>query len=203
MNANLETSAAAEYPLSRGRGAPQRRYVNELLRLKCGPMLLALQVFPNVKELTESFGAYHAVLNHLVPHGWDLNDRGTVAIFPGDGGTPRTAATFALRTQWQCYSIDPRLRQRPIYAMVDRLELYQRRADKARFNARQVVVVAVHSHARLEESLRGIVADRVAIVAMPCCVHLTMPSPPDVEYRDPAVLSPQNLIRVWRDVPRV
>lgn len=185
------------------KNSASRHYTNELLRLRCGPDLLALKLFPNVKELTESFGAFQAVCDHLVPHGWDLRDPGIIAVFPGDGSTPRTAATFALRTRWQCYSVDPKLQPRFTYVDVDRLRVVRRRADEFFIPfATRVVVVAVHSHARLEESLRGISADRVAVVAIPCCVPLELGARPDVEYRDPGILSPQNLVRVWREVPR-
>ncbi|GAB0489991.1 hypothetical protein MMPV_001218 [Pyropia vietnamensis] len=127
------------------------RYADELLVLGCGPLLLSLRLFPNAKELTESFGALAAARTHLarppaevpaaavgtsvkgggsavaaaVPAASDsdiplpslppasaqrllpLSCPDVLLVVVGDGSTPRTATTFALRTRWAVASVDP------------------------------------------------------------------------------------------------
>lgn len=173
------------------------RYVSELFQLKCGPDLLALNVFPNLKEVTESFGAFNAVRNHLKD--WDLGDRSITCVAVGDGATPRTGATFAFRTRWECVSIDPLMRPEWTRERVERLSPSNSRIEDHLVVADRVLVVAVHSHARLPATLRSIVADRIAVVAIPCCVELELPAPPDVEYQDFGILSPERTVRVWKN----
>jgi hypothetical protein len=175
-------------------------YVGWLLASKCAPDLLALRLYPNVKEWTESAGAYHAVQRHLVPHGWDLSDGSIHAVCVGDGCTPRTGGLFAFRSGWSVHSVDPKIRQRDVYRRVDRLEVVPSRVQDWRLSAERVVVLAVHAHVGLPESLASIEANEVAVVAIPCCEPLTLPQPPDIVYRDHGILSPQNSVRVWRRV---
>lgn len=88
--------------------ATDLRYLNEFTKIAAAPDMLLQKLFPNAKEITESFGAYHAVRKHLtgfIP----LNAPDVHAWFIGDGSTPRTAATFAFRSAWQCHSLDPGL----------------------------------------------------------------------------------------------
>ena len=93
------------------------RYVTELLTLTSGPELLRLRIFPDAKELTESFAAHNAARTYLYPRddfggakvksAVDPADHSVTLIAIGDGTTPRTAALFAFLTKWQCVAIDP------------------------------------------------------------------------------------------------
>ena len=38
-----------------------RKYMNEFLKTKCSTILLENELFPDAKELSESFGAFHRV----------------------------------------------------------------------------------------------------------------------------------------------
>lgn len=174
------------------------RYVSELFLLRCGPDLLALNVFPNLKEVTESFGAFNAVRNHLKD--WDLGDRSITCVAVGDGATPRTATTFAFRSRWECRSVDPIMDKSWLAeGRIERLRCEALRIEDYMVVADRVLVVAVHSHARLPVTLKSIVAERIAVVAIPCCVELELPAPPDVEYQDFGILSPERTVRVWKN----
>jgi len=186
------------------------RYLHELTRLRCGPDLLALGLFPDAKEVTESFAAYHAVVEHLPA--FSLSDRDITLIAVGDGCTPRTGATFALRSAWNCISIDPALhetgrkgaRGRPAsrrWSALDRLRVATKHVQFVDpIECERAVIVAVHSHALLADAVRAVRAREVAVVAMPCCVPQTLEAPADVDFRDPGVASPQNRLLVWRSV---
>lgn len=188
------------------------RYLHELTRLRCAPDMLALGLFPNAKEVTESFAAYHAVVRHLPA--FSLSDRSVTLIAVGDGSTPRTGATFALRSAWNCISIDPALREtggkgargRPPsrgWSAIGRLRVIPLHVQFVEpIECERAVIVAVHSHARLEDAMRAVRAREIAVVAMPCCVPQTLETPHDIEFTDSAVASPQNRILVWHNVRR-
>lgn len=153
---------------------PNLRYMNEFVALRCASDMLELGLFPNAKEITESFACYRAVKLH-VP--FALSDPEVVVVVVGDGGTPRTAATFAFRTAWSCHSVDPALREvgAPWAGKIDRLYESAVKVEDFEFDSMcdKLVVVLPHSHAPLD-----VVLDRVKIdggerhvVALPCCTE--------------------------------
>lgn len=170
------------------------RYAFELCGLKCAPALIPL--FPNFKEVSESFAAFAAVRLHLP----ELKPRDTdvTVIAVGDGSTPRTGATFALRTAWRAVSIDLNISSRRTWRNIARLEVDPRRVEETHTVGKRVVIVAVHSHASLEAAVRAVTAESLAVVAMPCCVPQTLSAPPDVTYEDMSCLSPARSVLIWR-----
>lgn len=179
-----------------------RRYMDELVTMTSAPDILALRVFPNAKEVTESMAGLHAVRKHL---GVGLfADRGIHMVAVGDGCTPRTAALFAFLTRWTCWSVDPRLRLKDRYARVDRLHLHADRVETFTLPpCARAVIVAVHSHASLGAAVRACVgAERLDVVAIPCCVPQDLLRPPDVEYEDHGISSPERTVRIWREATK-
>lgn len=182
---------------------PFTRYVCELLNMTSGPALLELKLFPNSKELSESFACFAAWRAHLADI-FDRRDTGVSVVCVGDGCTPRTAALFAFRTSWQCISVDPLLREGAWNDSVDRLQMLPSKIeDIAQISAERVLLVLPHAHVSLASVLQAVRwTQALAIVAMPCCNFYkaqTLPSaPPAFECDDPGVLSPHRLIRIWR-----
>src|SRR5687767_13024693 len=86
-----ESSLVTEFVLRK----PTTRYFDQLLSLRCVLDLLAHEVFPNAKEITESLAAVRAAFKYS---GLDSGDTSIQVVCVGDGATPRTAATFAFRT---------------------------------------------------------------------------------------------------------
>lgn len=174
------------------------RYLDELVSLRCAPDLLnpRRKLFPNAKEVSESFGAFEAVRRYF--RDWmPLSD--VTAACVGDGCRPRTAATFAMRTRWNVLSIDPALRNPHSVGDIRRLECNVKRVqDCAPRRFARLLIVAVHSHATLAESLSTLSGDEVGIIAIPCCVPLDIDVKPLADYRDPGILSPHNRVIVWR-----
>jgi hypothetical protein len=171
------------------------RYLDRFVRSAVGSRLAALRVFPDAKEVTESFAARAAVLRFR--KAFRPDDPDVVLIAVGDGSTPRTAATFAWQSAWRCHSVDPRLRASSRWDRVPRLVVHPRRIEDCWFSARQVVVVAVHSHVGLAASLASVTAEEVLLVALPCCVPVDLTERPDLCYDDGHVLSAQRTIYVW------
>ena len=175
---------------------PLFRYINELWNCKCFPDLHLLGLFPNAKELTESMAAYNALRSKV--RAFDLGDPEVTLIAVADGSTPRTAALFAFRTAWQCISIDPRLKK--LGWDVRRLTCWALRVeDCAPMHFGKLAIVAVHSHAPLDVVCEKFTAEQRVVVAMPCCVSQVRERPPDIEYWDRGVWSPENKIKIWKD----
>lgn len=172
----------------------QRRYLDEFLSIHCGSDLMTRKLFPNSKEITESFGAFNAVRKFL--HSYSL-DEGVTLLAVGDGHSPRTGATFAMRTGWNCYSVDPDAKE-GVDWNVERLTVLRAKIEDVKIPGKRVVIVAVHSHATLRASIDACTeAEDIAVVAIPCCVRLELPEPPDHEAPDFAISSPERTIKVW------
>jgi len=179
-----------------------RRYLNDFMSTACAADLLAWRVFPNAKEVTESFAAYWGVVRYM--EAYHRNDPAVKLVVVGDGVTPRTAATFAVRSKWDCYSVDPLTRGTPegcrrVTAIKAKAEDMPEFIDCL---GGPVVVVAVHSHAKLVHAV-GVPTNysRMGVLAMECCVPQRIPwAKCDMEYRDTGVWSPKNSIQIWRDL---
>lgn len=175
------------------------RYLTKFLTGKHFSLLHASRIFPNPKEITESFGAFQAVHRHC---GFDENDPDVLCICVGDGRSPRTASTFAVQTEWRCHSVDPLATggDKKFKALgnlwthklhIERMPIMK--ADK-------VVIVAVHSHAKLKNAVAQVNAKELCVMAMPCCVPQQLDIEPDIRYRDGSVWSPCNEVLLWRRV---
>jgi len=176
-----------------------KRYIDEFVGLKCASDLLAWGLMPNGKEITESFATYRIVCKQLrLP----LNDPTIALVSVGDGHTPRTAAVFAVRSKWQCHSIDPLLRDKN-WSMIQRLTLHRRKVEDAILDlhdASIVVIVAVHSHALIKDILTNVLGQPRHLVALPCCVPQEIPNREFIGYQDTQIWSPKNTFRIWRDI---
>ena len=169
--------------------------------------------FPNAKEVTETFGAFHAVKQHL-PH-LRQGDPNVMVLVVGDGHSPRTGALFALSSAWSVWSFDP-LMSLKYRGVSERLQLVDAKIEDVfgwSMPNKRFLVVAVHSHAELKHAVAKVRACAgMDVVSIPCCVpqwvpyldpcgeQTVVPVPPTVEYEDPAILSPERRVKVWRNV---
>jgi len=184
---------------------PTSRYFDEFISLHCASDMLELGLFPNAKEITESFACYNAVrtrLKHL-----DRGDPYVSVVVVGDGYTPRTAALFAFLTRWTCYSVDPALGKNgkaDRWSAIQRLHIKACKIEDAFFQHSfyPTVIVCPHSHAPLQSSVDAVTAEERCVVTIPCCIeHQTVNGLlPDMEYADWGVWSPHRLVRIWRDI---
>lgn len=177
---------------------PNLSRLDAFMRLACAGDLLALKVFPNAKEISESMAAFAAV-RFQAGNPEAMRAPATVVVV-GDGATPRTAAMFAFRTRWNVISIDPALRLDPRWSAIKRLTIFPGKIEDwpGIETEEPVVVVAVHSHAPLEVAWEKVrTASRKIAVAIPCCVSQELPFPPVREFEDFGIFSPKRLVRVW------
>jgi len=175
-----------------------KTHIQEFFRLKCAPDILAERVFPNAKEITESMGAFYAVWTYLADT-FPLDDPYVNLYAVGDGCTPRTATLFAYRTAWQCYSIDPLLR--PIRNNTFRLYCQPSSITDYKLSGYpdKAVIVCVHSHATMKDTLNIIQARSRAMVAIPCCVPYNSPIP-CISYEDAGIWSEKRTVKIWKQI---
>jgi len=162
--------------------------------------LLALGIYPNAKEVTESWAALHAVEHKLKAN---LKDPSMTVVAVGDGRSPRTASLFAFHSKWNCISIDPRLNtdKIPIWeTAIQRLKCISSTVEEVSLSFDKVIIVAVHSHAPLPKILDHITANVRSMVAIPCCVSYNHTIPPSIEYEDAGIWSPENIVKIWRSI---
>jgi hypothetical protein len=187
---------------------PINKYLSEYLRLKCCPDMSGAGLWPNAKEITESMGAFQAVVNHILP-GEDRavkqknlgrKDIGLVSV--GDGGTPRTAALFAYRSSWECWSIDPVLNTNKHWN-IKRLHIEKRKIEDNVLDMTSFeicIIVMVHSHASIKSTLANIKAKERHLVTIPCCVPHTIENKPYLGYTDKNIASPKNEVKIWVNI---
>ena len=181
----------------------QYRYINDFVRLnKSGADMLLSGIFPNAKEITESYGALNAALRKLKldPGNPDIN-----VVFVGDGHTPRTATLFAFRTKWNCISLDPELRQDKIplwESSIQHLKCIPKKVEEVDLNfENNVLIVAVHSHANMMAILDHIKSPVRSMIAIECCISYNHPNiEPKPVYRDSGIWAPKNLVKVWKAI---
>jgi len=182
------------------------RHTDEFLGLRCAADLLAMGLFPNGKEVSESMAAYHAVRRHIseLP-GFSLDDPSVNVVCVGDGHQPRTGALFAMRSAWMVYSVDPVLRHENSgesttikRIVVRRLSVHPIKIEDCTFDFRgkKLIVVSVHSHASNQSVLRGVKFDTLHSVSIPCCVHQPPVSTKFLQFTDEAIWSPKNEITI-------
>jgi len=179
-----------------------RRYMMEFVHLRCAPDLLLNKLFPNAKEITESMAAYNAVRSHIIDRfNIRYDDENIALVCVGDGSTPRTAALFAFRSNWQCFSIDPKLRDKEYD--IRKLVILRRRIedeilDLTKYD--QVLVVLVHSHAKMSSVIENIKAKVKHIISIPCCVPHDIKNMTYLGYQDTNIWSPKNTVKIWYNI---
>ena len=173
-----------------------KRYFDELVQLSSAPLILDLKMFPNAKEITESMGMFNAIRQYT-----DLAlNGGYNCIVVGDGHTPRTASLMAVRTNYECFSVDPVMREKPSWGRIKRLYSYRNQIENMYFSMdKHTILMLPHSHVSIKTCLDYIKAPSFTIVSMDCCFdNSDIGVEPDIEYTDNAVWSPKNKIKIWK-----
>lgn len=168
------------------------RYINRFLQLRSAPDLLALNLYPNVKEITESMGAFVAIKDHIP---FSVKDPTVTVFVVGDGHVPRTGALIARLTAWTVYSIDPKMRLKEW--KTQRLETRKSRIEETSFHASKAIIVSVHSHAKASLTIQAIHAQEKWFVNIPCCIPCDLDLVPLFRYNDTCILSPKNEVSIY------
>lgn len=199
---------------------PTTTYFNQFLNLKCAPDLILDELYPNAKEITESMAAYSAVKKLFPSELYNFGKEDITLISVGDGRSPRTAGLFAYRSNWKCISIDPALSRgiKERWKSIKRLGILPVKVEEVNFKAlikpsSRVIVVAVHSHADLDYTVRSVEAAGgyvEGVVAIPCCfsqdIKPLVETPTYTvrdfnmidEYEDLGIWSDKRTIKIWK-----
>jgi len=164
------------------------------------PLLMSENIFPNIKEITESMGAFVAIHEHLIKTGLDRNSDTVDVIAVGDGHSPRTAALIACLTKWNCISVDPQLRTREW--KIKRLTTYKDKIEDViginGNNERTAIIVCVHSHAKLSDCLNAVKDYKtVHLINIPCCFKSDLKFEPDISYTDIGIQSEKQRVEIY------
>ena len=164
------------------------KYINQFLSLRCCTDMVNLKLFPNGKEITESFGAFRAV-SHYVGLSGDI-------FCIGDGRTPRTGALFAFMTKLNVWSIDPDVLGD--WTAINNLAVIRAKIeDVPQFVTDKAVIVSVHSHAPVQAMWDSVKAREKWMIHIPCCTT-DMLGFPALCYQDKSIKSPKNIIYIWK-----
>ena len=178
-------------------------YIDRFMGMKLAPDMLLNKLFPDSKEITESFGMLEAVKMVCRIKDIKLSDPSVTCLVVGDGHNPRTGALVSFSSLWQVESIDPQMRVRSLRTTdgtpFQRLKLTKERIADIEREFSHVFILHPHSHAKLTDSLISIRGRRRHLISMPCCVPDNIEEP-DFTYQDKYVHSPKNTINVWMDI---
>lgn len=172
-----------------------KRYFDEITKVTAFTLMLKQKMFPNAKEISESMAMFSAIRNELeLPLNGNFN-----CVVVGDGHTPRTATLVAMRTNYNCYSIDPQLRMKPSWKKIKRLSMHDLKIQQMnlKFN-KHTIIILPHSHVDLKTCLEHISAPSYTLITMDCCFNNSIEKTPDIQYRDNGVWSEKNEIKIWK-----
>lgn len=176
-------------------------YLNEFIQLSSAPDMLELGLFPNVKEISESMGCFHAAIELF--GGMECLGRHDIAVVViGDGVSPRTAGLFAFRSRWDCYAIDPLMREK-YKGKINRTVLYATKGEdvEIEFGDKEIVLIYPHSHASIKNTYQNFTTTgKKHIISIPCCKDNDLGNTKAIYYRDKYILSPKNEVYIWKDV---
>ena len=172
-----------------------KRYFDEMTRTNIFQLMLNKKLFPNAKEVSESMAMYAAIKTTQLK--LPLNG-GFNCVVVGDGHTPRTAALVAARTNYNCYSIDPNMRQKPSWKQIKRLSIYDLKIENMSMSFdKHTIIILPHSHVDLKTCIQQISAPSYTLITMDCCFDNSLERNPDITYRDQGVWSVKNEIKIW------
>lgn len=174
-------------------------YINRFIKLNCSSDLLGYKLFPNAKEITETFACLGSV--EKVIHGFDetfaKNNKEVTACVIGDGVVPRTAAFLAHITAWNCVSIDPMMR-RIDWNEIKRLKVYDTKVEQVPSQeAENVLIFMPHSHAPIESCWNLYPNTKKKwLIKMPCCTHDRL-NRPMLSYKDFGIWSEKRSMEIY------
>ena len=181
---------------SKSRHDGDNRYIDLFFRSKCAADLLHNGLFPNAKEVTESHAAFQAVWYYLTR--FERSDPNITVVVIGGGKQPRTASLFACKTKWQTISVDPVSTEGSL--TIRRVETRKCRIEETTVKADKAIVLAVHSHANLQQGVDRVEANDKAVVAIPCCYSQDLHRDPDHIYDDMGIWSPKRTVKIWTKI---
>ncbi len=187
------------------------------LKTKQFPIGLMFDLFPDLKEVSESVSALRNVQSYI-----KIKEIPTTILVIGDGIKPRTASLFAFSSHVQSYiaAIDPLMRMQTknlpnnlfLYSMKIEDWIYEN-IDIIQSETECLIVVGVHSHARFDDYMPLLFthakAKKIFIFTMKCCgVQQSFTEKQIIDYNliqmksnfDWGVFSPTRQCVIWQSI---
>lgn len=182
------------------------KYINRFISQNSSADMMGMELFPNVKEILESYSFLYLVEEKLSK--WDNNiqksNPNIHCIVVGDGTKPRTAATMCFNTKWKVWSIDPELRiELQWEEHIRNLSCVDEKIQDVWVNQGEPEVVLIflpHSHAPVQECWNNIYKDHPNkwLVKLECCTKDELPWEHFV-FKDKYLMSSANKFKIWNN----
>lgn len=186
---------------------PKLYYVDWFWRhVKTGNLSFEIfSLFPNIKEQSESVGAYLTLYKHLK---MCLDNSDIIVI--ADGINPRTASLFAhFHPTSRVFSIDPIMKEKQSF--LPNLTCHTQTIQDfvatttTRFST-QLYIVAIHPHVLISDYIDDLLKlypknCEIVLMSMPCCFKQVMPNKSFTQIYtndDMNILSEKRKIIVWK-----
>lgn len=185
------------------------KYINQYFRLNCSADMQAIRLFPNVKEIQESFGTFNIVTEHIMTMDPNITlDNPNINVYViGDGVSPRTAATFNFLSKWKTFSIDPLMRTEKDWSSVNNLTVLKGTGEEcieAIVEQKDYIfLVFPHSHIpELNSIYKHFKNQKVWIINLPCCKPNQgngLPIKKFIGIVDTNINSPKNIFNIYNN----
>lgn len=185
------------------------KYINQYFRLDCSADMQGLRLFPNVKEIQESFGTFNQVTDYVMQVDPNIKlDNPNINVYViGDGSTPRTAATFNFLSKWKTFSIDPLVRMDTDWSVIRNLTVLKGTGEEMIEDIVEqkdyIFLVFPHSHIpELNSIYKYFINQKVWIINLPCCKPNQGNSLPIKQFTgivDTYINSPKNIFNIYNN----
>ncbi len=179
------------------------KYIERYFAIKKFEKIVKYDLFPNLKEVSESMSMFYVVLEKILPL-IDSNRslENVTIVVVGDGTKPRTASLFNFLSKATTYSIDPLMVERDMFSEIKRLTVKKDEIQniKIQNNNPIAIILMPHAHAPILESWNCIEAKDKWLVKMPCCTNDKLPWTPIMEFEDEFNISQKRNLIVWREI---
>jgi len=187
---------------------PTTRYLDRYITSKASVDIQKLELFPNAKEITESYAAIQQAARLAHP-----GDASVCFVSIGDGVAPRTAGLAAFHSRWNCISIDPNANYKTRWENIERLTILRQKIEVVAdltlpSHITTMIIACVHSHAPWEEVKKFIqrypTLESIHLIAIPCCVPIPPNWPkPTIDTYDWGIWSPERQVLVWKNAGKI
>jgi len=188
------------------------KYINQYFGLKCSAEMQELRLFPNLKEIQESFSIINNVQNYCMKTDTNIDFKNpNINVYViGDGVTPRTAAVFNFLTKWKTFSIDPLMRIENDYSTIQNLNVFKGKAEDVFVDNPDIVeqkdyifIILPHSHIENTNSIyRYFKNQKTWIINLPCCKpnqDNTLPIESWIGIKDRYINSDKNILKIYNN----
>ena len=177
-------------------------YIDAFFKLPKLELFRKEHLFPNIKEVTESYGIFHACLEVCKRTNIARNDPNVLIVVIGDGHRARTGVLCSSMSAWRALSIDPVIHTCPSFPKVKTIASKIEDIPEDINHDGPVILCFPHCHASITTTLGKIKSsnNNRHVISMPCCFKDDTVIKPSFSYIDEKILSDKNTINIYLNV---